>query len=82
MLTEIFASRKHTELLEFLLENRDKIFTQSKLSEYLRCSPSTISRVVDNLKREGIILEERLGTQLKIIALNLEREKVKILIDF
>jgi Fe2+ or Zn2+ uptake regulation protein len=45
-------------------------------------SPSTIARVLQPFVEEGIVAFEQVSGQMKIIALNDESEKTKILIDF
>jgi Mn-dependent DtxR family transcriptional regulator len=81
-LTKIFGSRAQTKLIQYLLDNQGKIFNQAGLARYLDFSPSTIARVIEPLIREGILAYEQIGGQMKIIALNTENEKTKLLIDF
>lgn len=45
-------------------------------------SPSTIARVIQPFVEEGIAAFEQVSGQMKIIALNEESEKTKVLIDF
>ncbi len=80
-LTTLFASKTQTKLLEFLLENRGKIFNQASLSHFINASPSSIARVVRPLIREEIVLLEQISG-MKVIALNEEGQKTKILISF
>jgi Fic family protein len=81
-LRKVFGSKKQTVLLEFLLQNPGKVFNQAGLSRFLRCSPSTVARVIKPLVEEGILAYEQISGQMKILALNTESEKVKLLIDF
>ncbi len=71
-----------TKLLEYLLENSGRVFNQAGLARFLDCSPSTIARIIKPLIEEGILMYEQISGQMKILALNLESEKVKILLDF
>ena len=71
-----------TKLLEYLLENSGRVFNQAGLARFLDCSPSTIARIIEPLIEEGILMYEQISGQMKILALNLESEKVKILLDF
>jgi len=71
-----------TKLLEYLLENSGRVFNQAGLARFLNCSPSTIARIIEPLIEEGILMYEQISGQMKILALNLESEKVKILLDF
>ncbi|MEM3793537.1 MAG: winged helix-turn-helix transcriptional regulator [Candidatus Bathyarchaeia archaeon] len=81
-LSRIFGSKAQVKVLEYMLENRGKIFNQASLAKSLNLSPSTISRVAGELAREGIVLEERLDGRMKIFCLNEENEKVKLILDF
>ncbi|RJX16242.1 winged helix-turn-helix domain-containing protein [Candidatus Bathyarchaeota archaeon] len=81
-LEKIFGSRMQTKLLEYLLENSGRVFNQAGLARFLNCSPSTIARIIEPLIEEGILMYEQISGQMKILALNLESEKVKILLDF
>jgi DNA-binding transcriptional regulator YhcF (GntR family) len=58
------------------------VFNQASLARFLDCSPSTVSRVIEPLIQEGILMYEQISGQMKIIALNHESERVKILLDF
>lgn len=80
-LTKIFGSRKQTRLIQYLLEHPDRIYNQAGLSRFLQCSPSTVARVIEPLIEEDIIIYERVSGQMKIIALNMESDKVQALIE-
>jgi len=80
-LITLFSSKTQTKLLEFLLENRGKIFNQASLSHLIDASPSSTARVIRPLIREQIILLEQLSG-MKVIVLNEENQKTKVLISF
>ncbi len=81
-LVSIFGSKEQTRLLEHLLENKGKVFNQAILARFLDVSPSTIARIVLPLIREGIVLYDRFEQGMKIICLNEEEEKTKVLLEF
>ena len=80
-LLRIFGSKAQTKLMQLLLEHRWRVYNQAGLSRLLNLSPSTIARVIIPLIEEGIIKYEQIGGQMKIIALNEESQKVKLIID-
>jgi len=80
-LTTLFASKTQTKLIEYLLENRGKVFNQANLSHFIDASPSSIARVIQPLIRERIIMIEQISG-MKVIVLNEENEKTKLLISF
>ncbi|MGQ9543305.1 MAG: hypothetical protein ACUVTM_04355 [Candidatus Bathyarchaeia archaeon] len=70
------------KLLEYMLENRGKIFNQSLLANTLNVSPSTVSRVIEPLVKEQIILFDRFDKGMKLISLNEQSDKTRALIEF
>ena len=81
-LVKIFGSKAQTRLIQYLLDHRGRIFNQAGLATFLDMSPSTIARILQPLIEEGILSFEQVGGQMKVIALNDENEKSRILIDF
>ncbi len=81
-LTEIFASKAQVKLVEYMLNNKDKVFNQSFLASTLNLSPSTIARVIEPLIKQGILKYDRFGGGMKILSLNLEDQKTRLLLDF
>ena len=82
ILTRLFGSKSQTKLIEYLLEQRGRVFHQAGLSRFLSMSPSTIARIVEPLIEENIIVYDQIGGQMKVFSLNEEGEKVKVLLEF
>jgi predicted transcriptional regulator len=80
-LTDIFQSRAQVKLVEHLLENPGKVFNQSTLASFLNVSPSTVARIIEPLVQHGIVLFDRYEGGMKILALNQDNQKTKLLID-
>lgn len=78
----MFGDNVQTRLLEHLLENPSKVFTQAELAREVGCSPSSVSRVVDLLKNERVVVVENVGELMKAIALNLKDPRTEALIKF
>jgi predicted transcriptional regulator len=81
-LTDIFQSRAQVKLVEHLLENPGKVFNQSTLAGFLNVSPSTVARIVEPLVQHGIVLFNRYEGGMKILALNQDSQKTKVLMEF
>jgi Fic family protein len=81
-LSDLFQSKAQVKLLEYMLENPQKVFNQSTLAQFLNCSPSTVARVIEPLVREKVVLFERFERGMKVLALNEESEKTRLLADF
>jgi DNA-binding MarR family transcriptional regulator len=81
-LADLFQSKAQTRLIEYMLENRSKVFNQSTLARFLDCSPSTIARIIEPLVKENIVVYERFNQGMKVLCLNLEEGKTKLLLEF
>ncbi|MEM2123222.1 MAG: HTH domain-containing protein [Candidatus Bathyarchaeia archaeon] len=81
-LSEIFASRKQSALIEHLLDNRGRFYNQSALASDLGVSSSTIARLIENLSKLEIVKYERFDMGVKVIALNDASEISRLLINF
>lgn len=81
-LIDLFHSKAQVKLLDYLLENRNKVFNQSSLARFLDLSPSTVARIIDPLVKQKIVLFDRYERGMKILALNEESERTKALLEF
>jgi DNA-binding MarR family transcriptional regulator len=81
-LIDIFQSKAQTRLVEYMLENKSRVFNQSTLARFLDCSPSTVARIIEPLVRANILAYERFNQGMKVLCLNLEDEKTKLLLEF
>ena len=78
----LFGSRMQTRLLKYLLDNSGRVFNQAGLARFLDCSPSTVARLTEPLIKEGILAFEQISGQMKVLALNTESEKVRVILEF
>jgi DNA-binding GntR family transcriptional regulator len=81
-LRRIFGSKAQTQLVQYLLDHRGRLYNQAGLARLLDMSPTTIARVIVSLVEEGILEYEQVSGQMKIIALNEENDVTKALIAF
>jgi len=81
-LTDIFQSRAQVRLVEHLLDNPGKVFNQSTLAGFLEVSPSTVARIIEPLVQHGVVLFDRYEGGMKILALNQDSQKTKVLMNF
>ena len=61
---------------------KQKLFNQAALARFLNVSPSTIARIVEPLVKQKIVLFDRFERGMKILALNEEEVKTRVLIEF
>ena len=81
-LLEIFQSKAQVRLVEHLLLNRQKVFSQAGLARVLDVSPSTIARIAEPLVKSRLLLFEHYGKGMKVFALNQEDPVAQTLIEF
>ncbi len=81
-LEEIFDGKAQIKILQFLLENRGKAFNLSEIAERAEVAHSTVGRVVKHLLNQNLVEEITRWKQMRIVRLNEENEKVKILLKF
>lgn len=81
-LVDIFQSKAQTRLIEYLLDNRNRVFNQATLARFLDCSPSTVARIIEPLVAARIVAYERFNQGMKVLSLNLEDETTRLLLEF
>ena len=69
-------------ILETLLKNRDKITYLSGIAEETGLSHSSVSRVIEDLVKIGVVEEKPLGKQTKIFRLNEGDKLTQLMIRF
>ncbi|MEM1947864.1 MAG: helix-turn-helix domain-containing protein [Candidatus Caldarchaeum sp.] len=79
-LDEVFASRAHAKVLQFLLENPGKAFSLRYLARVTGVAPSTVGIVIDNYEKLGIILLRKLPS-VNMIMLNHENPVTQALLQ-
>lgn len=82
ILEEVLGRSARITILETLLKNRGKITYLSGLAEETGLSHSSVSRVIEDLVRIGIVEEEPLGKQTKIFRLNEGNKLTQLAIRF
>lgn len=82
ILEEVLGRNARITILETLLKNRGKITYLSGLAEETSLSHSSVSRVIEDLVRIGVVDEEPLGKQTKIFRLNEGNKLTQLMIRF
>ncbi|MEM4298480.1 MAG: helix-turn-helix domain-containing protein [Nitrososphaerota archaeon] len=77
-LEEIFPSKAHARVIDFLLANSGKGFSQRYIARVTGLSPSTVGIVVNHLHRLGIAHQHTLGN-VKLIAVRQDTPLAKTL---
>jgi DNA-binding MarR family transcriptional regulator len=82
VLEEVLGRNARIVILETLLKNRGKITYLSGLAEETGLSHSSVSRVIEDLVKIGIVEEKPLGKQTKIFRLNEGNKVSQLMIRF
>jgi DNA-binding MarR family transcriptional regulator len=69
LLEDLFASKAHAKVLQYLIDNPGKGFSLRYLARVTGVAPSTVGMVVNNLERTGLVYQRKLRA-VKLIALN------------
>jgi len=80
--TDLFGDSVQVKVIEFLLLNPSRLFSQSQISREVGCSGSSVSRVLEPLVKLGVIKSISLPGEAKIIALNTESPITIALLKF
>ncbi len=81
-LEKIFGNSAQTTVLESLLKNQGEFIHLSGIARETGLSHSSVARVLEPLIENNIVIERRLGKQIRTFTLNEENEIVKIIVKF
>ena len=71
-LRSVFGSSVRVKVLEHLLSNPQRLYSQSEISRQVGCSVSSAGRAVSALQRLELVKVAHIPGQVKVIALNSE----------
>jgi DNA-binding IclR family transcriptional regulator len=77
-LEDVFKSKAHARVLDFLLGNQDRGFSQRYIARMTGLAPSTVGLVLETLEKIGLVHQHSLG-QVKLITLRQDTEIAKTL---
>lgn len=81
-LTELFGDSVQVKVVEFLVSNPNRIFSQSQISREIGCSGSSVGRVLEPLVKIGVAKYLNFPGEVKIIALDTESPITTALLKF
>ena len=81
-LIRIFGNSAQTIVLENLLKNRGEFTYLSGIAEETGLSHSSVARVMEPLVQNNIVVEKKLGKQIRTFAMNEENPVAKLIIKF
>ncbi len=81
-LEKIFGRTAQMIVLENLIEHQNESTYLSGIAEETGLSHSSVARVIDPLLKEDIVIEKRMGKQIRTFKLNMEHEVTKLILSF
>ncbi len=81
-LEKIFGNSAQTIVLENLLNKRGGFTYLSGIAEETGLSHSSVARVIEPLVKNDIVIEKRLGKQIRTFAMNEKNAMAKLIIKF
>ncbi len=81
-LVMIFGNSAQTIVLENLLKKRGEFTYLSGIAEETGLSHSSVARVMEPLVENNIVIEKKLGKQIRTFSMNEENPVAKIIIKF
>ena len=81
-LEKIFGNSAQTIVLENLIKKKGAFTYLSGIAEETGLSPSSVARVIEPLVANNLVIEKKLGKQIRTFTMNEENAKVKLIIKF
>ncbi|HUW67650.1 MAG TPA: MarR family transcriptional regulator, partial [Candidatus Nanoarchaeia archaeon] len=81
-LDKIFGRTAQMTVLENLIEHQNDSTYLSGIAEETGISHSSVARVIDPLLEADIVIEKRLGKQIRTFRLNMDNKTTKLILDF
>lgn len=81
-LEEIFGKTAQLSVLEYLIQNKGETTYLSGIAEGTGLSHSSVARVIEPLLENNIIIEKKLGKQIRTFTLNEDSKATKLVMKF
>ena len=81
-LEKIFGKTAQITVLKNLIQHKGESTYLSGIAEETGLSHSSVARVIEPLLQSNIVIEKRLGKQIRTFSLNLESELTNHILDF
>ncbi|MDO8724628.1 MAG: MarR family transcriptional regulator [Candidatus Methanoperedens sp.] len=81
-LEKIFGNSAQTIVLENLIKKKGGFTYLSGIAEETGLSPSSVARVIEPLIANNLVIEKKLGKQIRTFTMNEENAKVRLIIRF
>lgn len=81
-LKDVFGDSGQIKLIQFILKTKGNLMNLSEIARRTSLANSTVSRLIDNLIKLGIINEIKVGSLMRVVYLVESHPLTKLLLDF
>ncbi|MCK4938279.1 MAG: MarR family transcriptional regulator [Methanosarcinales archaeon] len=81
-LEKVFGRTAQMIVLENLIEHKNESTYLSGIAEETGLSHSSVARVIDPLLDADIVIEKRLGKQIRTFRLDMDNKTTELILDF
>lgn len=81
-LEKIFGKSAQTIVLENLIKKKGEFTYLSGIAEETGLSNSSVARVIEPLIKNDLIIEKKLGKQIRTFTINEENNRAKLIVKF
>ena len=82
ILYKYFGPSIYLLVLDMFIENPDKMINLREISRLVNKNPGSVTRVLSKLVKNEFLKQIKIGKVSYVYSLNIENEKVKLLIEF
>jgi Fic family protein len=82
ILYKLFGPSIYLLVLDMFIENPDKMINLREISRLVNKNPGSVTRVISKLVKNGFLKQVKIGKVSYVYSLNIENEKVELLIEF
>ncbi len=81
-LKDVFGDSGQIKLIQFMLKTKGNLMNLSEIARRTSLANSTVSRLIDNLIKLGIIKEIKVGNLMRVVYIVENHPLTQLLLDF
>jgi len=81
-LEKLFGKTAQLTVLEYLIKNKGELNYLSGIAEGTGLYHSSVARVIEPLLENNLVIEKKIGKQMRSFTLNEEHKATQLLMDF
>ncbi|WEU39810.1 MAG: helix-turn-helix domain-containing protein [Candidatus Odinarchaeum yellowstonii] len=81
-LIDVFGDSGQVKLIQFILKTKGNLMNLSEIARRTNLANSTVSRLVDDLIKLGVVKEIKVGSLMRVVYLAEDHPLTRLLLDF